>query len=260
MDTDFFEDNANWWNDPESGKANQCPYNTGYSRNNILRDNPLFSKLLPEINKYVATIDGQEASIKPFDFDINNDKLRGALLRQFIDRYLSAGDEMDMLIGKYARALSIPEKSYTTQRLYIMMACRDMEQVNKIIKSVQDLCFYNISTPDGQCNLSANLGTISKIPVTIAKLPYNFICDETWIWQPINEESESEYQRIKRNGIPDDLPYLTITSKNFVHGDIFPESFVSPLNNTEYMLPVSEMDGAELTNTILTRILKILKN
>jgi hypothetical protein len=53
MDTDFFEDNANWWNDPESGKANQCPYNTGYSRNNILRDNPLFSKLLPEINKYL---------------------------------------------------------------------------------------------------------------------------------------------------------------------------------------------------------------
>ncbi len=135
-----------------------------------------------------------------------------------------------------------------------------MEQVNKIIKSVQDLCFYNISTPDVQCNLSANLGTISKIPVTIAKLPYNFICDETWIWQPINEDDGSEYQRIKRNGIPDDLPYLTIISKNFVHGDIFPESFVSPLNNTEYMLPVSEMDGAELTNTILTRILKILKN
>jgi hypothetical protein len=225
--------------------------------------------LLSTINKYVATLDGQEANITSYNFDIGNNKLRGELIYQFMHRYdpvelaqdaaiLDGENDSDSrrarILGEYAYGLSIPGEMHTAQRFYLIMACRNIDQAKQIADSVSDLCFCNMSTPDlFICN---DIST-DQIPVTITSLPSNFIHDETWVAQTANGDHDNQR---KREGIPHGLPYLTIISKHIANNNIFPELFVSPLYNIEHILPMSEMDGSELTNTILTRIVNILKN
>ena len=120
MANQIFKKNKKWWNEPDGGKIHDCSYVTGYSRDNVLNENPLFADLIPMINKYVITIDGQEAHIKSFDFDNKDDELCGTLIRQLIDRCF-ANKSLNTIIGKYARALYIPGKTHMTQRFYLLM-------------------------------------------------------------------------------------------------------------------------------------------
>ena len=120
MANQIFKKNKKWWNEPEGGKIHDCSYVTGYSRNNVLNENPLFADLIPMINKYVITIDGQEAHIKSFDFDNRDDELCGTLIQQLIDRCFS-NKSLNTRIGKYARALYMPGKTHMTQRFYLLM-------------------------------------------------------------------------------------------------------------------------------------------
>jgi hypothetical protein len=125
---EFFKSNTVWWNDPESGSIDKCPYNTGYSRHTVLDENPLFNEFLPIINQYVVTIDGQEAVSKSFEYGTigttSTDELSGRLITQFIDRVspcMSSDPSFSFkMIGKYARSLSKGAKTYMTQRFYLM--------------------------------------------------------------------------------------------------------------------------------------------
>lgn len=251
--SEFFELNSKWWNDPESGKIEQCPYNTGYSRVTILEENPQFADLLPIINTYVTTIDGQESTTSTFEFDIENNELRGELICQLFNR----GATYET-IGNYARVLSMSGKSYTTQRFYLNMVCKNYDQAKLIAESVEDLCFYEIVTPHLYIVTYNPIGDISRIPVTITHM-HGFTCDDTWNFADRNVLA-TWYQTLHLKGIPPNITYLTITSREFVHGDTFPESYISPINDCKHMLPVcKDMDGPELTKTILNRIISKLK-
>jgi hypothetical protein len=259
IDLLFFESNAKWWNDPESGSINQCPYSTGYSRINILEENPQFVNLLPIINKYVTTFDGQESKVSTFEFDIENNSLRGELICQLLGRGVTYE-----IIGNYARVLSTSGKSYITQRFYLQMACRSLEQAKLIAQSVEDLCFYEIVTPELYFVTYSHDDKISsdctsRIPVTIT-CTNGFTCEDTWNFAHRNS-SDTSYQELHLKGIPPNVTYLTITSREFVHRDEFPESYISPIHGCKHILPVcADMDGPELTTTILNRIILKLKN
>lgn len=257
MNTDslFFDSNANWWNDPKSGSIDQCPYSTGYSRINILEENPQFGDLLPIINKYVTTLDGQESKVSTFEFDIENNRLRGELICQLLNRGVTY-----KTIGNYARVLSTSGKSYMTQRFYLHMACRNLEQAKLVAQSVEDLCFYEIVTPDLYI-VTYNPGDYtSRIPVTITHM-HGFTCEDTWNFADRKCSLDTCYQEHHLKGIPSNITYLTITSREFVHRDTFPESYISPIHRCKHILPIcADMDGPELTTTILNRIISKLKN
>ena len=255
----FFESNAKWWNDPESGTIDQCPYITGYSRATILEENPQFVDLLPIINNYVTTIDGQESAVSTFEFDIDNNELRGELICQLLNRGVTYET-----IGKYAHVLSTSGKSYTTQRFYLIMACKDYEQAKLIAESVEDLCFYEIVTPDLYIVTYDPSGEISsdytsRIPVTVTHM-HGFTIDDTWNFADRNTLG-TWYQTLHLDGIPPNITYLTLTSREFVHKheDIFPDSYMSPIHGYKHILPVC-IDDPELTTTILKRIISKLKN
>jgi hypothetical protein len=141
------------------------------------------------------------------------------------------------------------------------MACRNSEQAKLVAQSVKDLCYYEIMTPDLYIRTYNADNGISRIPVTICHM-HGFTCEDTWNFTDSKCSLDTSYQALHLKGIPPNITYLTITSREFVHRDVFPESYISPIHGCKHMLPIcADMDGPELTTTILARIIsKILDN